>query len=404
MRSIVAIALASVVACESFSSTDDEAPANDGGVGVDGGSTDGNVSQGDGTTSCGDTTSDPENCGSCGHSCLGGACTGSKCEAVTLAETTATIPWLVTDATRVIWLTGLPDLSGGGDVFVCSKDPKANGCGAQQPTKLTSYIFGNYLGSDGTTAYVSEVGAGNVGLARVGADALERYPTLKKGRISWIMPRDGEVYVDAYSESDSSPDSRTFYRADVQGSTGFTLVAEYAPIDGPNARPTALAKDWVYLASINQPRIVAAPISGGAFTEVLSSGNIFVSSMTTDGERVYFSSYGTVSSCTANGKACSPRLDLSAKEKTTGGVVSVHWAAGRLFMRTDKGELAACDPTTSCASTVHVIAREEGFANAWSAEGVNIAVDERAIYYVATRSGGEAGITYVVKRIARGGE
>lgn len=35
--------------------------------------------------SCGDTKSSPENCGSCGHDCLGGTCENSVCKPVTLA-------------------------------------------------------------------------------------------------------------------------------------------------------------------------------------------------------------------------------------------------------------------------------------------------------------------------------
>lgn len=34
---------------------------------------------------CGDTTSSPENCGNCGHGCLGGTCEQSHCTAVTIA-------------------------------------------------------------------------------------------------------------------------------------------------------------------------------------------------------------------------------------------------------------------------------------------------------------------------------
>jgi hypothetical protein len=44
----------------------------------------------DGTTTCTDTTSDGLNCGSCGHSCLGGACSGSICQPLLLGTVPST--------------------------------------------------------------------------------------------------------------------------------------------------------------------------------------------------------------------------------------------------------------------------------------------------------------------------
>jgi hypothetical protein len=40
----------------------------------------------DASALCDDTESDPENCGSCGHSCVGGACKFGQCQAVTIGR------------------------------------------------------------------------------------------------------------------------------------------------------------------------------------------------------------------------------------------------------------------------------------------------------------------------------
>jgi hypothetical protein len=53
------------------------------GTGGSAGSASGGVAGG---TSCGDTSSDPSNCGACGRSCLGGTCSAGKCGVKVLAE------------------------------------------------------------------------------------------------------------------------------------------------------------------------------------------------------------------------------------------------------------------------------------------------------------------------------
>lgn len=64
-------------------------------------------------TTCGDEcvtlTNDAENCGSCGHSCLGGACVDSKCQPVELAAGLTQARSLKVDATHVYWM----DYNGG---------------------------------------------------------------------------------------------------------------------------------------------------------------------------------------------------------------------------------------------------------------------------------------------------
>jgi hypothetical protein len=58
-----------------------------------------------GDATCGDTQSDPENCGSCGHSCLGGKCQNSMCLPVTLAALEDEEPRYVTEAGDVVYFT-----------------------------------------------------------------------------------------------------------------------------------------------------------------------------------------------------------------------------------------------------------------------------------------------------------
>jgi hypothetical protein len=67
-----------------------------------------------------DLASDPENCGACGNSCGGGACTESKCGAAVLASVTSgSIPTgLVVSGETVVWAES--DKKYNGKLFVCT--------------------------------------------------------------------------------------------------------------------------------------------------------------------------------------------------------------------------------------------------------------------------------------------
>lgn len=345
-----------------------------------------------------DTMEDSKHCGRCNHDCLGGTCVSGKCQPVALATATKAVPWLVLDTTRVIWGTGLPELGGAGGIFTC---PKAGGC-PQGPTELAASFFMGALGSDGKTAYVSGAGGGTIGLFEIGQTDLLAFPELKKRALFWIVPRDGTLLLNAYYENDATTFSRTIYRASLPNGP-FELVADYPASDGTNAAATVFAKDWVYLGAHNVAKIVAAPLAGGgAFTEVVIGGGNYVWSMTTDGDRVYWTNGAgsSVDSCVANGQLCQPRPDLAMGDTIVGQPRAVHFADGLLFIQTSAGELASCDPKTSCKQTVKVLARETAFADYWRLAATNIAVDADAIYYVA-REGTDGSFTQVVKRVAR---
>jgi hypothetical protein len=80
-----------------------------------------------------DTTSDPANCGACGHSCNGGACRNSLCQPVVVANSQAR-PFAVTvDAAHVYWTDVNDDtvkragLSGGGPENVATNQTSPTG-------------------------------------------------------------------------------------------------------------------------------------------------------------------------------------------------------------------------------------------------------------------------------------
>lgn len=84
---------------------------------------------------------DPQNCGACGRSCLGTACTKGACGVTNIVGPFDTPTGLALDATNVYWTSS----SGTGGVFKCPRD----GCTAA--TKLYDAAGANALALQGTT-------------------------------------------------------------------------------------------------------------------------------------------------------------------------------------------------------------------------------------------------------------
>ena len=69
-------------------------------------------------SACVDLTSNKDNCGACGHSCLGASCTGSKCDAVQVFVGSATdaatagVAGIGVDGSNVFWITPRPSHPG----------------------------------------------------------------------------------------------------------------------------------------------------------------------------------------------------------------------------------------------------------------------------------------------------
>ncbi len=87
--------------------------------------------------SCGDTTSDPKNCGNCGHTCLGGTCESSHCTSVTIATLSPSEQptYIVSNGADIFFHSSL-------GVRRVAKD------GLSQPATLSSSVTGGLRGLD----------------------------------------------------------------------------------------------------------------------------------------------------------------------------------------------------------------------------------------------------------------
>jgi hypothetical protein len=319
-------------------------------------------------------------------------CVGKNCPPVVLAEMTQPIPYLALDATRVIWMTSTPPLLAFGNVYAC---PRATACGAG-PMTLRQNIKANAIGSDGTSAWVSDVSQGKIfKVGPVGLDDL--YPSLPQKRsILWLTPRDGGLLANAYEENDASPHPRGIYRADLVAQ-GYQDIAFYT--GNENAENTVFTNTHVYLGAHDMPMIVAASLGGGSFIPVNTSE--LVSTMTTDGNRVFFSDgAGPIFACNGDGNTCAQTTVLQVDAAFGGAAELLYAADGRLFFETAGGMLVSCDPN-DCPGTAKILAHEDAFATEWHFWATNIAVDAEFVYYVARKGAVDANPTYFVKRVAR---
>jgi hypothetical protein len=118
-----------LVACESLSGISGGSPSADATpeAGPDASIDAGAPSDGEAGPPCDPSTvgEDPMNCGSCGHSCLGGACNSGTCGAVEVAAGQGSVSWIAVDTSSVYWTNGT-------SVRACAK----SGCG--QPTVIAS--------------------------------------------------------------------------------------------------------------------------------------------------------------------------------------------------------------------------------------------------------------------------
>jgi hypothetical protein len=102
-------------------------------------------------STCVDLMSDPDNCGTCGHSCLGGACSGGTCQAMTLVSGLTDVYRMVVDADNVYWTEPNAER-----VSMC---PLA-GCGTSPTVLATGQYDCRGIAIDATTVYWTDYGGG----------------------------------------------------------------------------------------------------------------------------------------------------------------------------------------------------------------------------------------------------
>lgn len=319
--------------------------------------------------------SDPNHCGKCGHSCLGGACVGGQCAPAVLASMTAVeVLGPVLDATRAVVV--VPDLNGGAHVGWCAK----SGCTTPLPGVdfTTSPASDRALASDGTNAYVGTAGGINGAIYRIG----------QNGKATAIVPPGATadmpdnftilgpdlLFLAAYQTAGNG-----MYRVPIDGQQAATLVVPIQP--GDRWVYTAATTGTLYVSDFQSiARCVGSICAALQPWTVAPASRPDITGLVTDGASIFWTSdFEAVLSCTV-GSTCvggeGPAMLVGPAAMDNGKPLRLSIHGAELYVTTDAGNIYTCT-AAACGTTFHrIIATDQVVVGAAVA-------DDAAVYWVA---------------------
>jgi hypothetical protein len=332
-----------------------------------------------GTTLCGPTCvnltgSDADNCGACGHGCLGGTCSGGLCQPITLAPGGAGAPGtvaevvngLTTDGFTVFWTYDRGNVGSGGDgVLSCA----TTGC-AMNPTALftgTGNFFGDLTIAAGSLYWLA---GGRVSFI----DTLPVSGGMPKA--IGTFPVTGGIASDGRYVYWGGPDT-------VTGTPSILICDPTACTDSTYVTATTaniVIGSAVYWTDSSLNKVRSCPAGTSCTTPTdLSPADANAGGLATDGTNVYWFDAGGLKECSVTG--CSNPVILSSGQAGMGNGPAandgayVYWTNGAVIMRANVGV---------AGSGTEIATGQLGAANiAVDATGVYWSVDTGAIMKVA---------------------
>jgi hypothetical protein len=324
--------------------------------------------------SCVDTQTDGLNCGACGHSCLGGACSAGVCQQFVLSPTGGT--YMAIDASNAYW-------SDGTNFYSC---PLTGGCGAGNVVYAapsnTSYAatiavpppgaYGNVLFL--ATGEANQDDGGLFIVPRTGGAAT----TLMSGSAQAFSPAFDPGSARLYYALDFTTGPAELYSRPVSGSGNSSV---FSGVGGP----VALDTRNVYFGDAVNYRVASCPLGSTACAGTTLLTGILPFAMVADGSSVWIGAYshGNDAAPLVGLYKCATSGTCSSKAFWGGGGTadnvdgvavdgtSAYWIGG-----TSSGALMTC-PESGCPATGPTVLAE--VAPTSSA----VAVDANAIYWIS---------------------
>ena len=290
-------------------STQVEGGREDGGAGADAS----DASDAD----CGDTTQDKDNCGRCGHSCLGGDCAGGKCQPVAIAPGQGQISDVVIDATYVYFSSISGDIVGrvaktGGVVKTLASAPAVH-VAKRVRVNATHVYWANDDFGPGTVSRCPITGC--TGSPTVLANPED--PTglaLDSAHVTWA---DSNSFVIKRKPLDGGPEALvaspsarplavatdppfTFWIEDFTGSVYRTEPADggsvFIGVSGTAGRVITTDKEYVYWGAaqdFGDPGHIARALRAGGPSELVGEAHGEPRGIFVDDQRVYWAAWAT---------------------------------------------------------------------------------------------------------------
>lgn len=344
-----------------------ETGADDGTVGDAGteDASDAGIDVGDDAARRCDAAADPENCGRCGHSCLGGQCRDGQCEATALANGQGPVSAVALSATHVYFTAINTNLvarvpKDGGAV-----EPLATAPHVAVPKRIVVTDTHVYWANGDLPGWVSRCPLAGCGAApevfsQNGAEATgltvdgsHAYWTDSNGDQIRRRPLDGgaeQTVVDVaggrpMALAGGAPNafwivdfSASVFRSESDG--GKTLVGK----TGTSGREVALDDTWVYWAVANDvgdPGSLARAPRDGGVSQVLGPAFGHPRALTIDGDRVHWTAWteladgglvdGGIHSCPTVGCTTGRTTHASGEDRPRGLAIDTaayYWGTG----------------------------------------------------------------------------